>query len=267
MTVNYNTTGMRRKELVKKVSETLGGWEVKYLGAPTFSYRVGDFEIDRNGTLIFDDRTDSKLVERVLETLAQAGFECEEQTRITETVEDTAEIIEEKPEAIAEEITETDTAPMDSTTAEEPISLSVSLPRESFTATALDNLDGLLESKGNLIKKAFGIEEANYTLESDRITFHWLNGEVTPESSKACQDFIGKLCEMARNQKRVTAKPKSYENEKYAFRCFLLRLGLIGNEYKTSRKILLQNLSGNSSWRDGKRKEAAHDEVSEHGAD
>ena len=267
MTVNYNTTGMRRKELVKKVSETLGGWEVKYLGAPTFSYRVGDFEIDRNGTLIFDDRTDSKLVERVLETLAQAGFECEEQTRITETVEDTAEIIEEKPEAIAEEITETDTAPMDSTTAEEPISLSVSLPRESFTATALDNLDGLLESKGNLIKKAFGIEEATYTLTDDRITFDWLHGEVTPESSKACQDFISKLCEMARNQKRVTAKPKSYENEKYAFRCFLLRLGLIGNEYKTSRKILLQNLSGNSSWRDGHRKEAAHDEVSEQGAD
>jgi len=48
MTVNYNATGARRKELVKKVSEALGGWEVKYLGAPTFSYRVGDFEIDRN---------------------------------------------------------------------------------------------------------------------------------------------------------------------------------------------------------------------------
>ena len=77
MTVNYNATGTRRKELVKKVSEALGGWEVKYLGAPTFSYRVGDFEIDRHGTLIFDDRTDSEAVESVLEALAQAGFECE----------------------------------------------------------------------------------------------------------------------------------------------------------------------------------------------
>lgn len=253
MTVNYNATGARRKELVKKVSEALGGWEVKYLGAPTFSYRVGDFEIDRHGALIFDDRTDSKLVERVLEALAQAGFECEE------AQEDIA--------AMTNADGETEkTEPMDSTTADEPISLSFSLPRESFTATALDNLDGLLESKGNLIKKAFGIEEASYTFTEDRITFHWLHGEVTPEASKACQDFIGKLCEMARNQKRVTAKPKSYENEKYAFRCFLLRLGLIGNEYKTSRKILLQNLSGNSSWRDGHRKEAAHDEVSEQGA-
>ena len=255
MTVNYNATGTRRKDMVKKVSEALGGWEVKYLGAPTFSYRVGDFEIDRNGALIFDDRTDTKLVESVLETLAQAGFECEEaQEDIAAMIDADGETVE-KPE------------PMNSTTADEPISLSVSLPRESFTATALDNLDGLLESKGNLIKKAFGIEEAAYTLTDERITFDWLHGEVTPESSKACQDFIGKLCEMARNQKRVTAKPKSYENEKYAFRCFLLRLGLIGNEYKTSRKILLQNLSGNSSWRDGHRKEAAQDEVSEQGAD
>ena len=49
MTVNYNATGTRRKELVKKVSEALGGWKVKYLGAPTFSYRVGDFEINRDG--------------------------------------------------------------------------------------------------------------------------------------------------------------------------------------------------------------------------
>ena len=266
MTVNYNATGTRRKDMVKKVSEALGGWEVKYLGAPTFSYQVGDFEIDRNGALIFDDRTDSKLVESVLEALAQTGFECEEAQEDIAAMTDADGETVEKPEP-AEEITETDATPMDSTTADEPISLSVSLPRETFTATALDNLDGLLESKGNLIKKAFGIEEASYRLTDDRITFDWLHGEVTPESSKACQDFIGKLCEMARNQKRVTAKPKSYENEKYAFRCFLLRLGLIGNEYKTSRKILLQNLSGNSSWRDGHRREAAHDEVSEQGAD
>ena len=252
MEVRFNVTGARRKELVKKISEALGGWEVKYLGAPTFAYRVGDFEIDRNGTLIFADRTDTKMVERVLEGLAQAGFECEEDIA---AMTDAEGVPEDKPE------------PMGSTTADEPISLSVSLPRDSFTATALDNLDGLLTSKGNLIRKAFGIEEASYILTDDRITFNWLHGEVTPESSKACQDFIGKLCETAQNQKRVTAKPKAYENEKYAFRCFLLRLGLIGNEYKTSRKILLKNLSGNSSWKDGHRKEADGHEVAEQGAD
>ena len=134
--------------------------------------------------------------------------------------------------------------------------LSISLPKENFTDVALENLDHLLESKGTLIKKAFGIEEATYTLAEDKVTFKWLNDEVTPEKAKAAQDFISKLCEMARTQKRVTAKAKAVANEKYAFRCFLLRLGLIGAEYKTTRKILMANLSGNASFKSGHKKEA-----------
>ena len=37
----------------------------------------------------------------------------------------------------------------------------------------------------------------------------------------------------------------------YAFRCFLLRLGFIGSEYKAERKILLKNLSGSSAFKNG----------------
>ena len=59
MEVRYNVSGDRRKEMVKVVSEALEGWEIKYLGAPSFSYQVGDFEITKNGTLIFADRTDT----------------------------------------------------------------------------------------------------------------------------------------------------------------------------------------------------------------
>lgn len=47
----------------------------------------------------------------------------------------------------------------------------------------------------------------------------------------------------------MLAKEKPVDNEKYAFRCFLLKLGFIGDEYKTTRKILLQNLSGNGAWK------------------
>ena len=45
----------------------------------------------------------------------------------------------------------------------------------------------------------------------------------------------------------------------YAFRCFLLRLGFIGDEYKAVRKILLANLSGSSAFKNGSRKEATAD--------
>ncbi len=241
MEVKYNVSGERRKEMVSVVSEALGGWSKEYMGAPSFSYQIGDFEITRDGTLVFADRTDTEMVEQVLEALAKAGFECEGTEKAAEMEERMA------PEEAEQE--ESDS-----------VCISISLPRDTFTDTALTNLDNLLESKGNLIKKSFGIDEATYTLTDDCITFNWLSGDIELETAKAYQDFIGKLCEMARTQKRVTAKAKVVDNEKYAFRCFLLRLGLIGNEYKTTRKILLQNLSGNASFKSGHKKEAAEHE-------
>lgn len=247
MEVKYNVCGPRRKEMVQAVSEALGGWSKQYLGVPSCSYQVGDFEITRNGTLVFADRTDAGMVEQVLEALAKAGFECEEAGKPAEP--------EEKAGA---RVTDGGTGQEESS----DVSGSISLPRGSFTEATLDNLDRLLESKGSLIRKAFGIEEAVYTLTDDRLTFAWLTGDITPEKAKACRDFIGKLCEMAKRQKRVTARARAVTNEKYAFRCFLLRLGLIGAEYKTTRKILLRNLSGSAAWRDGHRKEAPDDEVS-----
>ena len=273
MEVKYNVSGARRKEMVKAVSKALDGWSTEYLGAPTFSYQVGDFEITKDGTLVFSDRTDSKMVEDVLEALERAGFEFEEEHPINTSQfagpyempwDEDCNQKEARDEEMAEAMEEQDRLFAEAANApqaeEEPVSLSISMPKDSFTDAALENLDHLLESKGSLIKKAFGIEETKYIATDDRITFNWLHGEITPEKSKAAQDFIGKLCEMARTQKRVTAKAKAVDNEKYAFRCFLLRLGLIGAEYKETRKILMANLSGNASFKSGKKKEAAEHE-------
>ena len=66
------------------------------------------------------------------------------------------------------------------------------------------------------------------------------------------------LCELARTQKSVIATEQETDNEKYTFRCFLLRLGFIGTEYKEARKILMQNLSGNAAFRTAR--EAGDDE-------
>ena len=148
-------------------------------------------------------------------------------------------------------------------TTDDEDSLAVSLPRSSFTETALKNLDALLASKGKLIQKAFNIEKAAYTLTEETIKFAWFHGKIAEDTVRAYTDFISKLCEMAQKQKRAVAKEKAVENEKYAFRCFLLRLGMIGDDYKTSRKILLQNLTGSSAFKCGHRREAASHEVSE----
>jgi hypothetical protein len=87
--------------------------------------------------------------------------------------------------------------------------------------------------------------------DDERISFPWFSKLPNPEEIKAYSQFITKLCEMAKTQKRITVKEKAVDNEKYAFRCFLLRLGFIGEELKTHRKILLQNLSGSSAFKGG----------------
>ena len=267
MKVNYNIQKEERKAMVGIVGEALG-IKPAYCGAPSFSYKVGAFEITKDGILCFDDATDEATVARVRTALREEGFMSkggEDETSCAATGADAPS----RTEAADDEPTPTETvveepAPMEAVM-EEPDedSLSISLPRSLFTETALQNLDALLRSKGRLIRHAFDIKEATYTLTDDRITFAWLHGAITDETAKAYAEFISKLCLMARTQKRVTAKEKIVDNEKYAFRCFLLRLGMIGNAYKESRKILLQNLTGSSAFKSGHRKEAEDHAVSE----
>lgn len=222
MNIKFSVPGQKRKELAKDIGTWLGS-EVKYCGAPTFAYDVDYFTIDRNGCLSFDDRSDSEVIERLLEHLYDEGFECEE----APTVEEKRE--ERKPDGIAIQI---------------PLS-----------KVQVGNLTLILDAKGNLIKKALGIDDLRFSLMEDRVDFPWFPADCKPEELQAYMHFITALCEMSVNQKRITAKEKTVDNEKYAFRCFLLRLGFIGDEYKAERKILLRNLTGSSAFKSNQRKE------------
>lgn len=136
----------------------------------------------------------------------------------------------------------------------EDIGLVIEMPRSSFTETALENLKRLVESKGSLIKKALGVKILELEITDDKVRFPWFEDGTDPDAVKAYSHFVTALCEMARMQKRVTAKEKDTDNEKYAFRCFLLRLGFIGDEYKAARKILLRNLTGSAAFKNGQKK-------------
>ena len=57
---------------------------------------------------------------------------------------------------------------------------------------------------------------------------------------------INQLAKMVRT---ASPKPQQTENEKYAMRCWMLRLGFIGDEFKTAREYYLNNMEGNSAWR------------------
>lgn len=242
MRIEFNRTGAERKALVQAMGEIL---EVKpkYLGMPTAAYQVDYFHIDKNGTVEFDDRADSGEIENLLERLAEKGI-----TAVP--AEETAglENHAEEPETAAQG---------------EDLGLTVAMPRETFTDAALENLRKLVDAKGSLIRKALAVDSLPIETDGEKVSFPWFAEGQDGESVKAYTHFISALCDMARNQKRITAKEKPADNEKYAFRCFLLRLGFIGAEYKGERKILLKNLSGSSAFKNGERKEAVSDEVSE----
>ena len=233
MEINYKVTGEGRKELVKAVSTILQTKAV-YKRMPTCAYEIGDITIDKEGTLICED--DAK-AERIAHDLIADGFTAADDT--TEAQADDAEPAEET---------------------DGPESLTISMPKDGFTDDAIANLKHLVESKATLIKKALGAENLTITVEDDKISFPWFTGYPAPDEISAYAKFIGRLCVMAKTQKRVTAKDKAVDNDKYAFRCFLLRLGFIGDEYKADRKILLSKLSGSSAFKSGTKSEATDDE-------
>lgn len=131
----------------------------------------------------------------------------------------------------------------------EDLGLCVAMPREYFIADSLENLKKLINSKSSLIKKALGVESLPIEIDEEKVSFPWFSPQGDAALVRAYTHFVYALCEMARNQKRANSSEKPVENEKYAFRCFLLRLGFIGAEYKGERKILLRNFKGSSAYK------------------
>ena len=96
-------------------------------------------------------------------------------------------------------------------------------------------------------KGQFYIGPLNF--EEETIGFPWFPIKGDADEVKHHEKFIEALCRMAINQKRVTAKAVKSENEKYDFRCFLLRLGFIGDEHRAFRRYYLRNLTGNAAFK------------------
>ncbi len=223
MVLHFNVKGESRKAMVTAIEKEIGV-KARYLGVPSCAYEIGSYTVGRNGELEFGDFDDIDEVAPIVDACVMA-------TGITP-----AEWEENKD---AEE-TET----------EDTMELTVSIP---FTNVNVGNLTSLLEAKGSLIKDALGITDLRFEMNEDSVSFPWFS-KVEPEEAMTYTRFITAICEMTMKQKRITAKPKENENEKYAFRCFLLRLGFIGDEYKADRKLLLSKLNGSSAFKSGAKK-------------
>lgn len=239
MRVEFNRTGSERKALVTAISEILGT-KAKYMGMPTTAYDFGGLIVDKTGALDFEENIFPKDIKDLLQNLADRGFTAEN----SEDLEQGEEVSEEPEE----------------TPQSENVGLTVAIPLEKVK---VGNLTNLLEAKGELIRKALGVDDIRIEVDEEKVSFPWFYKLPDADICRAYQNFIAALCKMSREQKRINSTDKEVTNEKYAFRCFLLRLGFIGAEYKADRKILLKNLTGSSAFKSGAKKEAEDNEISE----
>ena len=232
MEIKYNVTGARRKEMVSIISK-ITEVRAEYKGAPSFGYQIGDFTVDKNGTLIFDDPTDLKLSKKVIDELENQGFNAE-QNEQAET--------EEQP------------------------SVEFITPFNQSNTLAIENFIRMLYSKQYLINKALGTEVIKISEEvanmsaaeiltadikgikfsQETITFEYPKAD---EKLNAYTDLLNKVWKVAVESKKIQAKYSEPENEKYYFRAWLVRIGLGGKDGAETRKSLLKNLKGHSAFR------------------
>lgn len=214
MEIKFNIEKSQRKALAQKIAE-ISGNTVQYLGAPTFSYQIGNFMLDKDSVL-----TAEVVDEKILAELADAGFFYEISTT--------------------------------------PDRLTVQMPLNLLDERTLNRVRRIIENKGELFKSAFKTDSLDILKTEKTVDFPWFTAEQDGDADAYCT-FISMLCEFAKNLNRINNKPDTSDNPKYAFRCFLLRLGMIGADFKATRKVLLRNLSGSSAFRHG----GVNDAVSE----
>ena len=265
----YEKAVENRKVLVTRLTE-LTGAEAVYTRVPRCAYEVGGFTVEKDGSLTVEDEAD----ETIIAALTAEGL-------IGEAIE---EVTEETAEAVTEETTE-ETAPENIET--EPLSFpldaQVSFPLAQHTAATLTNLINMIYSRGALLSKAtsgefrvskslvddladcrfiraqdvsaFMKEQGNDDLaglafDEEKVTFTGFRAVPDAEHFQTIMKLAAAMNKMAITQKRVQAKKVDDSNEKYAFRIWLLRLGMTGEEYSADRKRLLENLTGHTAFRD-----------------
>ena len=222
MTIEFHLTGEKRKALVKAISEILE-IPAEYQYMPTCAYKIGEcYTVTKEGNLEISDSADSKETEHLMEELKKCGYD----------VPDTAE-----PESTK---------------------LTVQMPADFFDEHTLGNLRQICENKAALFQAAFQTDSLDIISSDEKVEFPWFTVRQDGDADAYCT-FISMLCEVAKNQSRINRKPDTSDNPKYTMRCFLIRLGMVGAEFKTARKVILRTLTGNSAFR----KVGDLDEVSE----
>lgn len=218
-----------RKELIKTLSEVLHE-KPHYCGAPSFAYEFSLCRVDREAAIHLAPTIVRSSAESAAALLNQRGFDAKIEEAETEAASPA-----ERPE--------------EATPAEQHYT--VRIPTDQISVETLTKLEAIIAGKATLLRKALGASELSVIPGKQGYAFPWFQIECDADERNAYRMLIEKLVDFARERTRITASDKETDNPKYAFRCFLLRLGFIGAEYKRERAILLRDLEGNGAFKSG----------------
>ena len=210
----------------------------------------------------------------------ESGATAEESPEVQEPVDE-----DEPMDTVNDTNADEAPVPTEQPTLQDVDELTISLPMAGHTAQSIRNFLNLMYSRGPLLNKAMstnftvsqglldaleqattrtvdemldeleeyrlgagntGMTGISITAEKISLTFA---GPLTQEKVSAYTELCSAMNRMAVTQKRIQAKTVNDANEKYALRIWLIRLGLNGDEHKTIRRLLMQNLSGHAAFR------------------
>lgn len=247
-----------RKAIVNRIAE-LTGEKLKYT-MPGYTYKGQGFTVLKDGTLEAEEDADQAVISTLIEEGLILGAD------------------------------EPATKPQEAETEEG--GLTVSLPTTGHTGATLRNLVNLVFTRASLLNKSLGtsfrVDEgltdalqsdsaaataetflkalADYEAENGKamdglaitaetITFGPMPDEEDPAKVQTFMKLCSLMNKQAKEQNRIQAKAVNDENEKYALRIWLLRLGMNGPEFKDERRVLMANLSGHCAFRTEAEKE------------
>lgn len=246
---------IKDKKMIKEELEKRLNLKAEYLGAPTFAYKIGPYILNHNLTIFVRDE------EADIEMLREMNTNGLIDNAWDNSVND----------------------------------LEITLPAEKHDGKTLTNLVRIFYSRGKIINKSIGYSKAfniseifiqkldekrpetkeefleilnkcggnsiNSGIEfSDKcIKFTGFQLSEDADKNKAYLNLAALVNDAALKQKHININKHEISNEKYYFRVWLIRLGMKGDDYKSTRQILLKNLTGNSAFRTEEQKEAARE--------
>lgn len=210
---------------------------------PGFRYVIdGKAEVLKDATVVLDDNLTAEERTGLLNYLLDQGFRLIG----SEEAEEETEEISDDDSAEETELIETNHTEEETETDQESTALSISLP-DDLTDAEFERLQAALDSKKTLIQHSLQNDGITLKREGGKIIFDGFPA-IDSDHYKAYADFAAAVTKFAKNATRISSEERTFTSEKYAFRGFLLRLGMNGPKYKKTRKILLENLTGSAAF-------------------